>query len=569
MIRMSFYQDPPRLENQYRDDRVLRSYLGRVLPEEVLEEIEPSLERMGEMAAGRLFELSSESRLDEPRHVPFDAWGRRVDEIRVPPAWKEFARVAAEEGLVATAHEARHGQWSRLHQFALVYLFDRSSAVYNCPLAMTDGAVRTLKRLGTPELRDRIVPRLLSRDPTQAWTSGQWMTERTGGSDVGTSETVACRSPEGWRLYGTKWFTSAATAEVALTLGRPEGNPAAGRGLAMFLVERRLPDGRSNGIRVLRLKEKLGTRMLPTAELELDGALAEPVGGLTDGVRNITTVLNTTRTWNAICSAAGLRRGVALARDYARRRAAFGAVLSQKPLHLETLAALQAESEAAFHLAFRAAELMGREDCGTLTEAEHCALRLLQPITKLLTAKQTVAGISEVLEAIGGAGYMEDTGLPVLLRDAQTLTIWEGTTNVLSLDGLRAISKEGALQPYLEMLRGHARKAAHPGLVPAAEKALAAAGRAEQWLPEAMQAGPAALEAGARRFAFTLGRSMQLALLCEQAQWDLDHHKDGRTAAAARRIAAEGVDFLRAPTAEMTEARALAMDEEFELPEDV
>src|SRR6185436_13429428 len=137
--------------------------------------------------------------------------------------------------------------------------------------------------------------------------------------------------PEGWRLYGTKWFTSATTSEVALTLGRPEGNPAGGRGLALFLVEQRLADGRRNGILVNRLKDKLGTRMLPTAELTLDGALAQPVAGLTDGVRHMTPMLNVTRTWNTVCAAAGMRRALALCRDYARRRTAFSAELAKKP----------------------------------------------------------------------------------------------------------------------------------------------------------------------------------------------------------------------------------------------
>jgi acyl-CoA dehydrogenase len=560
-LTMPFFQDGPQLGNQYRDDRVLRGYLARVLPEEVLGAIEPELDRMGHLAGGPLLELSMRERRAEPELVQWDPWGRRIDEIRVPGAWSEYARVAVEHGLVATAYERRHGAFSRIHQFALVYLFDRSSQTYTCPLAMTDGAAKTLGVVGTPELRDRIVPRLLSREPAEAWTSGQWMTESAGGSDVGLTETVARQGPEGWRLWGSKWFTSATTSEVALTLARPEGNPAGGRGLAMFLVEQRLADGSRNGILVNRLKEKLGTRMLPTAELELCGALAHPVAGLSDGVRNITPMLNITRTWNAVCSAAGLRRAIALARDYARRRVAFGSPLSDKPLHIETLADLQAQHEAAFHLVFRAVELLGREENGSATDAERAALRLLQPVAKLLTAKQALAGVSEALEAFAGAGYVEDTGLPLLLRDAQVLPIWEGTTNVLSLDCLRAIAKEGALQPYLEMLAGHAKKAEHHSLEAPARAALAAAGHAAEWLPEAMKEGQPAVEAGARRFALTLGKAMQLALLCEQAQHDIDRMKDGRAAAAARRFAQGGVDLLSAPSAELADARSLAMDE--------
>jgi len=324
---MSFVQTPPVLGNQYREDRVLQSFLRRHVPADTLAAIAPSLDRMGERAVGDLAAAGMAGRSDEPELIQWDAWGNRVDEIRVPEAWRTFARAAVEEGLVATAYERAHGEYSRLHQFALVYLFDRSTKVYTCPLAMTDGCARTLELIAPAALRDRVVTRLTSRDPARAWTSGQWMTERTGGSDVGLSETVARQSPEGWRLYGTKWFTSAITADVALTLARPEGGAAGGRGLALFLVETRNHEGRLNGIRVDRLKEKLGTRMVPTAELTLEGTLATPVAGLSDGVRNIAPMLNITRTWNAVCSAASLRRGVALARAYAARRVAFGCSL--------------------------------------------------------------------------------------------------------------------------------------------------------------------------------------------------------------------------------------------------
>src|SRR4029453_8379338 len=225
--------------------------------------------------------------------------------------------------------------------FALAYLFHASSQIYTCPLAMTDGCARTLEVLGVDlgPTRDRILGHLISRNPAQSWTSGQWMTERIGGSDVGLSETVARRGTDGrFTLHGTKWFTSAITSQVALTLARPEGNGPGGKGLALFLVELRDAAGALQGITVLRLKDKLGTRNLPTAELALDGTPALPVAGFADGVRNMGTMLNLTRTWNAVCAAATLRRGLALARDFARRRVAFGALLAENALPPQALA---------------------------------------------------------------------------------------------------------------------------------------------------------------------------------------------------------------------------------------
>jgi alkylation response protein AidB-like acyl-CoA dehydrogenase len=547
---MPFLQSPPALGNQYLTDRVLRSYLSRVLPPDVHRAIEPSLQAMGELAGGALYELQLADRTNEPTLTPWDAWGRRVDHIEVSPLWKRAAQIAVEHGLVALAYERAHAQHSRIHQLALAYLFDPSSDMYTCPLAMTDGAARTLLAHQNRMLIDRAVPRLTSRDPARAWTSGQWMTERTGGSDVGLSETVARGEGGEWRLFGTKWFTSATTSQMALTLGRPEGNPPGGRGLALFYVETRDPRGAlRDGIFVNRLKDKLGTRKVPTAELMLDGVLAIPVAGTTDGVRNITPMLNITRTWNAIGAASGMRRGVALARDYAAKRVAFGASLSEKPLHLETLATLQAELEGAFHLTFRAVELLGREEAGLLTAREGEVLRLITPIAKLTTARQAIATASEVLESFGGAGYVEDTGLPRLLRDAQVLSIWEGTTNVLSLDALRAIVKgDDTLEAYAEEISSLAATATEPDLAGAGRIAMDAIGHARAWAAETAKRDGAVLEAGARRFALTLGRALELALLVRQAQWSIDHQRDGRAAAAALRFAYGGaaVDCLPA-----------------------
>jgi alkylation response protein AidB-like acyl-CoA dehydrogenase len=558
---MSFFQTPPVLGNQFDDDRVLQSFLRRRVPAETLAAITPSLARMGARAVGDLGAAAAASYGEEPELVQWDPWGNRIDEIVVPEAWKLFARAAVEEGLIATAYERASGEFSRLHQFALVYLFDRSAKVYTCPLAMTDGCARTLEVTAAPALRDRVIARLASRDPANAWTSGQWMTERTGGSDVGLSETVARETPEGWRLYGTKWFTSAISADVALTLARPEGAGPGGRGLALFLVETRNAAGRLNGIQVNRLKDKLGTRMVPTAELTLAGTLALPVAGLTDGIRNITPMLNITRTWNAVCSVASLRRGIALARDYAGRRVAFGAPLAQKPLHVDTLAGMQAEHEAAFHLAFHAVALLGREETGVISEDEAALLRLLQPLAKLTTARQAVAGASETLEAFGGAGYVEDTGLPELLRDAQVLSIWEGTTNVLALDALRAIARADALPIFAREVRRRVEAAmAEPTLRAPASSARAAIEHAERWIATVSARGGEHVEAGARRFALTLGRTLALALLLDHAAWALVAERDPRPGAAARRFARAGVDLLGDDDGSIEDAALLALD---------
>jgi alkylation response protein AidB-like acyl-CoA dehydrogenase len=558
---MGFFQDPPSLSNAFTSDAALRSWLRRTLPREVLRDVEPSLVEMGAQAAGPLHELAVRHRLDEPRHVPYDAWGHRVDRVEVNAAWQEYQKVAARDGLVATAYERRHGAHSRTHQFALVYLFAPSSQTYTCPLAMTDGCARTLEVLAPEELREHVLPRLTSRDPARAWTSGQWMTERTGGSDVGLSETVARRGGDGaYRLYGTKWFTSAVTSEVALTLARPEGNGPGGKGLALFFVDVRRPDGTLNHLVVHRLKDKLGTRHLPTAELTLDGTVGLPFAGLTDGIRHMGSMLNITRTWNAVCSVAGMQRGLALARDYARRRVAFGAPLSEKPLHLETLADLAAGHAASLALAFETVRTLGRVEVGEASANETAVLHVLTPLTKLVTAKAAVAAASEALECFGGAGYVEDTGLPALLRDAQVLSIWEGTTNVLSLELLRAFAREDAWEPYLEFVRARASAARDARLAALGDAAVQTAERALSWVRRTAGTSRPALEAGARRFALTLGRATALALSVEQADWSLSTEGDPRWRLAAERFARTGIDVLSGADT-VDDLRGLALDE--------
>jgi alkylation response protein AidB-like acyl-CoA dehydrogenase len=541
-----FQQAPPTLKNQYEDDPVLRSYLARVFPAESLREIEPSLFAMGQLAGNELYQLQLTDRLNEPKLTQWDAWGNRVDHVELTPLWRAAERIAAEHGVVATAYERQHGSLSRVHQCALAYLFTPSSDIYSCPLAMTDGAARTLLASNNQKLIERAIPHLITRDPAEFWTAGQWMTELTGGSDVGTSETIAkTQDPNtrSFRLYGRKWFTSAVTSQIALTLARPEGNPPGGRGLALFYVETRDESGRLRNIEINRLKDKLGTRKVPTAELTLNGTPAELVLGTTDGVRNITPLLNTTRLWNGISAVALMRRGLALAFDYAQKRVAFGTSLSEKSLHMDTLKALEAEFEAAFQLAFYVAELTGRSETAEIDETETRLLRLLTPIMKLTTGKQAVTVASEVLESFGGAGYVEDTGLPVLLRDSQVLPIWEGTTNVLALDTLRAIASVD-FAPLQSFVKKMFEPVHDPDLKNLCQIASAALNHAESWLTKAQATGKSELEAGARRFALTLGRTLELSLLIRHVQWSQDNERDQRTITTARRFAYSGIDLI-------------------------
>jgi alkylation response protein AidB-like acyl-CoA dehydrogenase len=537
-----FTQSPPRLGNSFRDDPLLGGWLRRALPVERLPAIADELDELGRIAGGDLYAMQLADRSNEPVLTQWDAWGNRIDEVVVSPLWREAERLAVRHGLVATGYERERGRYARLEQFAKAYLFHPSSDVYTCPLAMTDGAARSLLESGNRALMERALPRLTSRDPALFWTSGQWMTETAGGSDVGRSQTRAVLEDGRWRLYGRKWFTSAVAAQMALTLARPAGNPPGGKGLAMFYVQVRDDAGRLNGLRVDRLKDKLGTRKVPTAELLLDGTVAELVGEPMNGTRAIEPMLAVTRMWNSVCAVACMRRGLALARAYAAERQAFGQPLARLPLHVDTLAGLEAETWGAFLMTFLLVELNGRQETGEIDEGQRALLRLLTPLTKLATGKQAVAVVSEVVESFGGAGYVEDTGLPLLLRDTHVLPIWEGTTNVLSLDALLRSDLHSGLASMMGRASACVRGVTEPRLAGAARQAMGAMERAALWLESGQD--PTFLQAGARRLALTLARSLQLVLLCEHAQWLLDNSRDARGLAAALRYSRAPVDLM-------------------------
>jgi putative acyl-CoA dehydrogenase len=514
-----FFQEGPVLGNQYSDDDLLRAWLRWRMPPDVLGRIEPHLVHLGERARGDLLDMANEAEAQPPEHVPYDAWGRRVDEIRVSAGWRGLERAAAEEGVVATAYERHHGAWSRVYQGALLYLYHPSSAYFSCPLAMSDGAARLLEVHGAAPLKTEVLCHLTSRDPREFWTSGQWMTERSGGSDVSGTETVARPQPDGtYTLHGAKWFGSSATSQMAMTLARIAGDPAGSRGLSLFFVKLRDNGGRLNNIVVHRLKNKLGTRALPTAELGLRGCPATLIGEQGRGVRSIATLFNVTRLYNSVCAVASMRRAYALARDYAERRSAFGRRLIEHPLHAQTIQEMKAELQGSLFLTLHLLMLEGRVETGEASPEDALLLRILTPIAKLYTARRALAVVSEGLESLGGAGYMEELGLARLLRDTQVLSIWEGTTNVLSLDMLRAFQKEGA-GAVLEADIDRRIAALHePGVARLRQRLERRHHENRELTARMVHASEEETQRGARQLAFRLAAVYIGALLAEYSQ---------------------------------------------------
>jgi len=538
---MAFLQDPPQLPHPYRSDRLLLALLDRALPADRRAALDADLDALGDYAQ-MAWQRACTTTRRKPVLTPWNAWGRRVDRIELTTAWLEGPQLSTRHAVLAAGHA--HSEHARLEEFARVYLYHLASEFYTCPLAMTDGAATALKASGNQALIERALPHFLSRDASSFWLSGQWMTENTGGSDVGHTETIARQDAGGrWRLHGRKWFSSAVVGEAALALARPEGAGSGTAALALFYVETMDGDRRKPELVIDRLKDKLGTHELPTAEIHLDGLPAWPLGELAHGVRQVAPMLNVTRTWNGICAVASMARAIGLARDYANRRQAFGRPLLEQPLHAQTLADMQAEFEGAFALAFKVAHLLGQVEHNVAAPYEAALLRLLTPLAKLWTGKLAVKLCSEALECFGGAGYIEDTGLPQLLRDAQVYAIWEGTTNVLSLDSLRALAGDtfAALRTAVEDWSAGAADASAVGAIQSTLDAAAA------WL-DRHAASRESLEAGARGLAFTLARCASAALLARQASWS-SRHGNPRPAAALHRFVGHGLNRLVTPDA--------------------
>jgi alkylation response protein AidB-like acyl-CoA dehydrogenase len=558
---INFIQQGPELKNTFSTDKVLQLFLEWQFPKDLYQQLQPDLENLGEQSAAQFLQLAQQAEREQPKHIPYTAWGKRVDEIRVSSAWQRLQDIAAEEGLVAIGYERKQSAFSRLYQFAKLYLYHASSAFFTCPLAMADGAARVLEKYGRGEDHRLAFGHLTSREPHKFWTSGQWMTEKTGGSDVSCTSTIAHRVGNHFELKGIKWFSSATTSQMALGLARIEGAAEGSQGLSLFYIPMRDQNGGLNGIIVNRLKDKMGTRALPTAELTLDGCKATLVGEENQGVKAVTVMLNITRLYNSITAVSEIQRGFTLSRDYALKRHAFGSNLASMPLHTQTLADMRVRQATQLCLTLHLAYLLGKEEVGEISAEERRLLRLLTPVIKLSSAKDAVVNASETMEAIGGAGYIEDTGIPVILRNSQVFPIWEGTTNVLSLDVLRALKTPDSFEAYVQTINKRLEQIKTQEL--------------KQFIPILCEdlktlksfihhhsVSSKIAKASCRGFAFSLGRVYAASLMLEWADHYLQTTAERLPAQLARRFIQQGLtrDIKIVDESEQVEIQSLVYD---------
>ncbi|KAL1854803.1 hypothetical protein Daus18300_011319 [Diaporthe australafricana] len=492
-----FFQEHPVLPNQFYDDASFQ----RAMRHQITNRVRDEVAQLGE-------DVLSDQVLswvtDAEKNTPYlkgqgrDVFGRPTSALVVGEGWRSLQAFGIERGIVATGYDTSLGASARVVQFLRLHLWEGSAANVPCPSAMQDGAARLLQvhlasggGLDATQRRvlENALEHLLSRDPAKAWTSGQWMTDRTGGSDVSLTETVAQYQPSAepgladadeyvplgpWSISGFKWFSSATDSAMTVLLARTQN------GISAFFapVRRHDPSAKSmtgrprgstgaelNGVRIQRLKNKFGTKSLPTAELELDGMRGWLLGKEGRGVNEISTILTLTRVHSAVAAVGYVGRALGVARAYARvRQVGAGrgqrVLLTQSPLHMQTLADMTVEYRGTMLLTFFSAYVLGLDEnpekvsgsglspaLAALTPEQNGVaplLRVLTPLCKAYVCARSVPLMHRCMEALGGVGYLENEeaqhlNIGRLFRDCCVLPIWEGTTDVLASDFLRAL----------------------------------------------------------------------------------------------------------------------------------
>ncbi len=466
--------------NLYRADPALARLAALYLPADLCAHLQPHLDRLGALAGGRVDELAGTADRNPPRLHHRTRRGEDVQSVEKHPAYTEMEALAfGEYGLAALSHRGGVLGWPApmppAAKYLLTFLFVQAEFGLMCPVSMTDSLTRTLRRFGDPALVARYLPALTSQDMDVLAQGAMFMTEQGAGSDVGATAVTAAPLPDGtWALTGDKWFCSNPDAALAMVLARPLGAPDGIRGVSLFLLPRTLPDGRPNAARIVRLKDKLGTRSMASGEVRLEGAVAWLVGDPGAGFRQMADMVNNSRLSNGVRAAGLMRRAVTEAGFVARRRVAFGVPLADMPLMQRQLIKMQVWAEQARSMMFQAADALRRSDAGE--DGAYGLLRMLTPLLKFRACRDARKVAGDAMEVRGGCGYIEDWPDARVLRDAHLGSIWEGTSNVVALDVMRAARRDGGL----DALTAHVRGLAVPGLdvAPAMDRAAALAGTA-------------------------------------------------------------------------------------------
>ncbi|MET0757024.1 MAG: acyl-CoA dehydrogenase family protein [Mycobacterium sp.] len=542
--------------NWYRTDPTLQATMAYYLRPDELAFAEPHLTRIGELMGGPVARWAEETDRNPPRLERYDRWGHDISRVVMPHSFTESKRAVLDAQQALRDDARRAGVNPSLTLFASNYLLNQADIGMGCALGTGGGMVQSLvAAYAPPDVRDHVIAKFASGE--WAGETAQLLTERTGGSDLGALETTATRRGDAWLLNGFKWFASNCNGEAFVVLAKPEGAPDSTRGIATFLVLRTRRDGSRNGVRIRRLKDKLGTRSVASGEVEFVDAEAfllsgEPSGdaGPADGkgLGRMMELTNAARLGIALFALGNARRALVESLCYARQRRAFGDALIDKPLMRRKLAEMIVDVEAAQAMVFDGTGAANHR------QPRRTRQRIAVPVTKLKVCRLGITMASDAIEIHGGNGYIETWGVARLLRDAQVNTIWEGPDNILCLDVARGIERNDAHEPFLERLRDAVS-------VSDDDDTTRLVSRRIEDLNEAITAwakldGPVS-EARLFPLARYMGDVYAGALLTEQAAWERETHRADRKALVARLYALRhlaDVGPLRGIDAESDEA---------------
>ncbi|WP_256391002.1 acyl-CoA dehydrogenase family protein [Natronoarchaeum rubrum] len=527
--------------NYWEVDPTLQFEARRIYPDAEFEWAEDVLSEFGAVLGERMADTAD--RIDEAGHElrSFDKYGNRRNEVEYHPLLREQEEIVYER--FGVTHDAFHAPPGRdepvglSHTLLMQALLSYVDSGFCCPVSMTTGAAIVLDKFDDGDLEEYFEA-LTARGLDEHIEGAMFLTEEQGGSDVGANETRAERTDDDgvYELYGEKWFCSNIDAEGALALARTPDAPEGTEGLSLFLVPRTKPNGAVNDSHFRRLKDKLGTTSVPTGEIEFEGAEAYLVGEERKGFKYMAEMMNFERLTNATGAVGVMGRALLEAKVRAANREAFGSPIEEYPLMRRDLVDLSVDYEAAVAFSFEAARLYDEREHVGDDAAAYQLMRLFVPVAKYKTARMAVDTTSYAMEILGGNGYVREHTTERLLRDAQVLPIWEGPSNVLALDVLRALNRENAHEALLPYVRKKLDAVEHPAL----ESVAAEVESAFRDLQDAL--GTLAVEDDeyaqyhAKRLSDLLFDVVTAALFLDEAQWQIDEEADGRKALVARRF---------------------------------
>ncbi len=439
--------------NFFESDQILQHYLNKHCSGSALEYMTDKLSQLGELAAQTMDDLSLTADKQPPTLKKRTPLGEHLDKVKFHPAYHTLLDIAAKSEMFYVKYDPKLSnnfprERNRL-SFAAGQLYAMSELGVYCPLCMTDGAAHLVQKYASDEIKDRLLEKLSARTGEELYTGAMFLTEKSGGSDVGRNLATA-EQIEGnrYKLNGEKWFCSNVNAEVILALART-GNPEDGtRGLSLFLVEKHLPDGTRNSMNIIRLKDKLGVRSMATGEVQFDNTIGIRLGEENNGFKLMAEMINISRTYNAVAAIAGSRRAIIEAWQYLNHRTIFDKTATRHAMIRQKFYELNALFAADFLLVWRAIRAMDGASEGK--EVDQHLMRMLVPMAKWRSAEHSVYIARECMELMGGNGYIEDFVMPKLFRDVNVLPIWEGSGNIIVLDMLRAAKKSEGLKLVLQ-----------------------------------------------------------------------------------------------------------------------